>query len=76
MKVMSRVKSAGSVTSEQAELALATIDRMLHDNPPVSDETFTAMMELAIRLDNQSLLHQCKVRFFHLSSLSRNTLEL
>lgn len=61
MKVVGRVKSSGTATTEQVEAAAEAIGELLQENPPVSEETFAAMLDLATRLDNQTLLQQCKV---------------
>ena len=61
MKVVSQVKSVSS--SDEVTLAAEAINELLQENPPpVTDETFSVIIEMAERLNNNTLLQQCKVR--------------
>lgn len=62
MKVVGRVKGEGLASPEQVGAAARTLTAYLEEHPPIPDHTFVAMTTLATRLNNHTLLQQCKVR--------------
>ena len=61
MKVVGRVKSEGLASPEQVGIAAKTLACYLEEQPPISEDTFQSMISLATKLNNQTLLQQCKV---------------
>lgn len=61
MKVVGRVKGEGLASPEQVGSAARALSAYLEEHPPIADDTFTAMNTLATRLNNHTLLQQCKV---------------
>ncbi|XP_069194522.1 uncharacterized protein [Procambarus clarkii] len=75
MKVVGRVKGEGLASPEQVGAAGRTLTAYLEQHPPIPDDTFTAMTTLATRLNNHTLLQQCKmaqVRCQETNELLRN----
>ena len=73
MKVVGRVKSEGLASPEQVGLAAKTLAGHLEEHPPISEDTFASMIGLATRLNNHTLLQQCKV-FYHYLILNSSEL--
>lgn len=61
MKVVGRVKGEGMASPEQVGLAARALQQYLEEHPPIPDDTFTAMQDLATQLQNTTLLQQCKM---------------
>ncbi|XP_071552585.1 uncharacterized protein [Panulirus ornatus] len=61
MKVVGRVKGEGLASPEQVGAAARTLTAYMEEHPPIPEETFTAMTTLATRLNNHTLLQQCKM---------------
>lgn len=61
MKVVGRVKGEGLASPEQVGAAARTLTAHLEEHPPIPEDTFTTMTTLAARLNNHTLLQQCKV---------------
>ncbi|XP_042241133.1 uncharacterized protein LOC121878785 [Homarus americanus] len=61
MKVVGRVKGEGLASPEQVGAAARTLTAYMEEHPPIPDDTFTAMTTLATRLNNHTLLQQCKM---------------
>ncbi|KAK4296919.1 hypothetical protein Pmani_030628 [Petrolisthes manimaculis] len=61
MKVVGRVKGEGLASPEQVGAAARTLTAYLEEHPPIPDHTFVAMTTLATRLNNHTLLQQCKM---------------
>lgn len=75
MKVVGRVKGEGLASPEQVGSAARALSAYLEEHPPIADDTFTAMNTLATRLNNHTLLQQCKMaqmRCQETSELLRN----
>ncbi|XP_047487825.1 uncharacterized protein LOC125038370 [Penaeus chinensis] len=75
MKVVGRVKGEGLASPEQVGSAARALTAYLEEHPPIADDTFTAMNTLATRLNNHTLLQQCKMaqmRCQETSELLRN----
>lgn len=61
MKVVGRVKGEGLASPEQVGAAARTLTAHLEEHPPIPEDTFTTMTTLASRLNNHTLLQQCKM---------------
>lgn len=65
MKVVGRVKGEGLASPEQVGAAARTLTAHLEEHAPIPEDTFTTMTTLASRLNNHTLLQQCKVSLSH-----------
>ncbi|KAK8723997.1 hypothetical protein OTU49_011388 [Cherax quadricarinatus] len=61
MKVVGRVKGEGLASPEQVGAAARALTAHLEEHPPIPEDNFTAMTTLATRLNNHTLLQQCKM---------------
>ncbi|KAK8390572.1 hypothetical protein O3P69_010336 [Scylla paramamosain] len=61
MKVVGRVKGEGLASPEQVGAAARALTAHLEEHPPIPEDTFTTMTTLASRLNNHTLLQQCKM---------------
>ncbi|KAK7074152.1 Rho guanyl-nucleotide exchange factor activity protein, partial [Halocaridina rubra] len=61
MKVVGRVKSEGLASPDQVGAAARALTTYLEEHPPISQDTFTTMINLATNLNNNTLLQQCKM---------------
>lgn len=73
MKVVGRVKGEGLASPEQVGSAARALSAYLEEHPPIADDTFTAMNTLATRLNNHTLLQQCKVSFVNIIVIDKLT---
>jgi hypothetical protein len=59
-KYMSRVKADEAQTPEQTVQVLKHIQQYLMAHPPLAEDHFTEMMQLARKLNNEKMLEQAK----------------
>ncbi|PNF42652.1 hypothetical protein B7P43_G01279 [Cryptotermes secundus] len=60
-KYMSRVKADEAQTPEQTVQVLKRIQQYLMAHPPIADDHFTEMVQLARKLNNEKMVEQAKV---------------
>lgn len=61
MKFVSRLKMDQYSSPDQLLCLMKHLHRYLDSHPTLGEETFTEMIELAKKLENERLLEQCKV---------------
>lgn len=60
-KYMSRVKAGDAQTPEQTVQVMKHLQQYLMAHPPIAEDHFTEMMQLARKLGNEKLMEQAKV---------------
>ncbi len=61
MKYVSSMRMEHTATGPGLEKLLRSLTVYLAEHPPVTDDSFTAMLDAAQRLRNEKLLEQCRV---------------
>lgn len=59
MKYVASMKMEHCATPEGLEKLLHSLELYLHEHPPIADDTFKTMSEIAKKLGNDKLLDQC-----------------
>ena len=81
MKYVASMRMEHCATASGLDKLLHSLEHYLQHHPPMSDDTFLHMMDMAQRLHNDKLLEQCRLaktrcqETYHLLLLRQNTLQ-
>ena len=81
MKYVASMRMEHCATASGLDKLLRSLEHYLQQHPPMNDETFVHMIDMAQRLHNEKLLEQCRVakarcqETYHLLLLRHNTLQ-